>query len=138
KHRARMSKIRGREMSIIFQEPMSSLNPVLSIGYQIAEILIYQRRQEICSRLLSRHQLNDQDLELFREAVSNPDASERGRVLADFCLQTSLPVERVATIIDRSALSFAERVERVRRLSDRMRLRRWWCIGLVAPGDPSP
>src|SRR5947209_541474 len=123
KHRARMSKIRGREMSMIFQEPMSSLNPVLSIGYQIAEILIYQRRQEICNRLLSHHQLNDQDLELFREAVSNPDATERGRVLADFCLQTSLPVERVTTIIDRSGLSFDERVERVRRLEEEARRR---------------
>ena len=135
KHRARMSKIRGREMSMIFQEPMSSLNPVLSIGYQIAEILIYQRRQEICNRLLSHHQLNDQDLELFREAVSNPDATERGRVLADFCLQTSLPVERVTTIIDRSGLSFDERVERVRRLSERMRLRRRWFLELVRDVD---
>src|SRR5207245_4523915 len=122
---------RGREMSMIFHEPMSSLNPVLSIGYQIAEILIYQRRQEICNRLLSHHQLNDQDLELFREAVSNPDALERGRVLADFCLQTSLPVERVATIIDRSGLSFDDCVARVRRLSARPRLRARWFLALL-------
>src|SRR5438128_6686516 len=40
RHRARMAKIRGREVSMIFQEPMSSLNPVLPVGYQIAEVLI--------------------------------------------------------------------------------------------------
>ncbi len=34
-----MRKIRGREISMIFQEPMTSLNPVLTIGYQIAEVL---------------------------------------------------------------------------------------------------
>ncbi|MFK7924793.1 MAG: ATP-binding cassette domain-containing protein [Bacteroidia bacterium] len=32
-------KLRGNEMSMIFQEPMSSLNPVLSCGYQVAEAL---------------------------------------------------------------------------------------------------
>jgi len=30
-------KIRGNEIGMVFQEPMTSLNPVLSIGYQIAE-----------------------------------------------------------------------------------------------------
>ncbi len=34
-----MRGIRGREISMIFQEPMTSLNPVLTIGYQIAEVL---------------------------------------------------------------------------------------------------
>src|SRR5690606_13773456 len=32
-------KIRGREISMIFQEPMSSLNPSLKCGYQVEEIL---------------------------------------------------------------------------------------------------
>ncbi|MCB9427154.1 MAG: ABC transporter ATP-binding protein [Flavobacteriales bacterium] len=32
-------KIRGNEISMIFQEPMSSLNPSLTCGYQVAEIL---------------------------------------------------------------------------------------------------
>ncbi|HWA80360.1 MAG TPA: ABC transporter ATP-binding protein [Acetobacteraceae bacterium] len=34
-----MRKIRGNEISMIFQEPMSSLNPVLSVGRQIGETL---------------------------------------------------------------------------------------------------
>ena len=36
----RMKKIRGNEVAMIFQEPMTSLNPVLTIGFQIAEALI--------------------------------------------------------------------------------------------------
>lgn len=32
--------IRGKEISMVFQEPMTSLNPVLTIGYQISEVLI--------------------------------------------------------------------------------------------------
>ncbi len=35
--------LRGNEMSMIFQEPMTSLNPVLTIGYQIAEVLVTHR-----------------------------------------------------------------------------------------------
>jgi peptide/nickel transport system ATP-binding protein len=34
-----MDKIRAREIAIIFQEPMTSLNPVYTVGYQIAEVL---------------------------------------------------------------------------------------------------
>jgi peptide/nickel transport system ATP-binding protein len=36
---ARMRAVRGNEISMIFQEPMTSLNPVLTIGHQIAEVL---------------------------------------------------------------------------------------------------
>src|SRR6266487_40482 len=40
---AEMRKIRGDAISMIFQEPMTSLNPVLTIGDQIAEVLILHR-----------------------------------------------------------------------------------------------
>jgi len=36
---ARMRKIRGKEISMIFQEPMTSLNPVFTVGEQIAEAI---------------------------------------------------------------------------------------------------
>ncbi|KUJ96390.1 MAG: Oligopeptide/dipeptide ABC transporter, ATPase subunit [Desulfonauticus sp. 38_4375] len=35
------SKIRGREISIILQDPLSALNPVLKVGYQVREGLLY-------------------------------------------------------------------------------------------------
>ena len=38
-----MRKVRGNLISMIFQEPMTSLNPVLTLGFQIAEALIYHR-----------------------------------------------------------------------------------------------
>jgi len=36
----KMSKIRGNEMSIIFQDPMTSLNPVFTVGNQIMEVIL--------------------------------------------------------------------------------------------------
>lgn len=38
-----MSKIRGKDISMIFQEPMTSLNPVLTIGEQITEVITYHQ-----------------------------------------------------------------------------------------------
>jgi ABC-type dipeptide/oligopeptide/nickel transport system ATPase component len=34
-----MRRIRGNQISMIFQEPMTSLNPVLTVGFQIAEAI---------------------------------------------------------------------------------------------------
>jgi peptide/nickel transport system ATP-binding protein len=36
---AAMSEIRSKEIAIVFQEPMTSLNPVYTVGYQIAEVI---------------------------------------------------------------------------------------------------
>lgn len=38
-----MQKLRGNAMSMIFQEPMTSLNPVLTCGYQISEAILQHK-----------------------------------------------------------------------------------------------
>jgi oligopeptide/dipeptide ABC transporter ATP-binding protein len=35
-----MTKVRGRDLAMIFQEPMTSLNPLLKAGFQVAEVLM--------------------------------------------------------------------------------------------------
>jgi oligopeptide/dipeptide ABC transporter ATP-binding protein len=40
---ARLREIRGNEISMIFQEPMTSLNPVFTVGHQIEEVLRLHR-----------------------------------------------------------------------------------------------
>lgn len=42
-----MQKIRGNKISMIFQDPMTALNPVINVGDQISEVI---RRHEKCSR----------------------------------------------------------------------------------------
>jgi peptide/nickel transport system ATP-binding protein len=62
-------QIRGRDISMIFQEPMTSLNPVFTIGYQIAEVL---RRHEG----LNRKQARARTVELL-DLVRIPAAEQR-------------------------------------------------------------
>jgi peptide/nickel transport system ATP-binding protein len=38
-----MRRVRGDDISMIFQEPMTSLNPVLTVGFQVSEALRYHR-----------------------------------------------------------------------------------------------
>jgi peptide/nickel transport system ATP-binding protein len=66
---AELEKIRGREISMVFQEPMTSLNPSFTVGYQIAEVL---RRHERLSRSAARTRA----VELL-ELVGIPDPRRR-------------------------------------------------------------
>ena len=49
----RMTAVRGGGISMIFQEPMSALNPIFSISDQISEALLLHRGGEIIERLLN-------------------------------------------------------------------------------------
>lgn len=41
-----MAKVRGRNISMIFQEPMTSLNPVLTIGLQLTEAIVRHLKED--------------------------------------------------------------------------------------------
>ncbi|RXT55596.1 glutathione ABC transporter ATP-binding protein GsiA [Bosea sp. Tri-44] len=66
---AQMREIRGNEIAMIFQEPMTSLNPVLTIGFQIAEALILHRN-------MSRSEAEAETVRLL-EKVKIPAAKSR-------------------------------------------------------------
>lgn len=65
-----MRRIRGKEISMIFQEPMTSLNPVLTIGAQISEAI------------------------MLHEGVSKKEALEKSEHLLHLC-KVSLPKKRL-------------------------------------------
>jgi peptide/nickel transport system ATP-binding protein len=64
-----MRDIRGKDITVVFQEPMSSLNPVFTVGDQIGEVLQLHRG-------LSRRQTSERVVELLNE-VGIPDARAR-------------------------------------------------------------
>ncbi|CAM3946521.1 ABC transporter ATP-binding protein [Kibdelosporangium persicum] len=40
-----LSRLRGRDMSMVFQEPMTALNPAMQVGKQVAEVMSLHRTQ---------------------------------------------------------------------------------------------
>jgi oligopeptide/dipeptide ABC transporter ATP-binding protein len=73
-----MREIRGAEIGFIFQEPMTALNPVYTVGHQIAEALLVHRRA-------TRGEARTRAIELL-EAVKIPDPARR---LGDYPHQLS-------------------------------------------------
>jgi peptide/nickel transport system ATP-binding protein len=61
--------LRGREIAMVFQDPMSSLNPVLTVGRQLTEVLERHER-------LKGQAARDRAVELL-ESVGIPDARRR-------------------------------------------------------------
>src|SRR5215470_1687184 len=64
-----MEEIRGNDISMIFQEPMTSLNPLLTVGRQISEAIALHRG-------LSRRDAGDQAVEMLRR-VHIPEPERR-------------------------------------------------------------
>ena len=73
-----LRKVRGREIGFVFQDPMTSLNPVFTVGYQLVEPLREHMK-------LSRRQAVARAADLL-DLVGIPDAGKR---LADFPHQFS-------------------------------------------------
>lgn len=63
-----MRSVRGKEISMIFQDPMTSLNPVLTIGYQVMEII------KIHNPHMSNAEAKKRAVEMLRMVgISNPE-----------------------------------------------------------------
>lgn len=64
-HARRLREIRGNRISMIFQEPMSSLNPVYTVGNQMEEVVILHqevdrsRARETCIQMLQQVKMPD-------------------------------------------------------------------------------
>ncbi len=66
-----MREVRGKEISMIFQEPMTSLNPVFTIGYQVTEALLHHED-------VDKVQAEARAIDML-ERVGIPDAKKRMR-----------------------------------------------------------
>ncbi|GED72898.1 dipeptide/oligopeptide/nickel ABC transporter ATP-binding protein [Brevibacillus reuszeri] len=68
--KAQMRSIRGNQISMIFQEPMTSLNPVYTVGKQVAETLLLHDSS------ISKQEAKEKVIEMFKQ-VGIPEAEKR-------------------------------------------------------------
>ena len=88
---ARMREVRGADISMIFQEPMTALNPVMRVGRQIDELLRRHRRMTASARkrkildLLAAVALPDPD-RIYRAYPHQVSGGQRQRVVIAMAL----------------------------------------------------
>lgn len=67
----RMSDVRGNDIGMIFQEPMTSLNPTMTIGKQLKEAIILHNKKE----KLSKDELKNRAITALDEvSLNNPES----------------------------------------------------------------
>jgi len=86
-----MYKIRGDKISMIFQDPLSSLNPIVKIGKQITEALILKNDD---SRKGARRDFNEMLLFLKKNMLEGLDSEKKNKIeevmktFNDFCVRS--------------------------------------------------
>lgn len=136
-----LRNVRGNDIGVVFQDPMTSLNPVLTIGRQISEVLVRHRRLDwTTARSKARELL---------ELVGIPDAERRMRsfpfqfsggmrqrvmiAIALACEPRLLIADEATTALDVTIQ--AQVIDLIRSLKDRFGMSILWIthdIGVVA------
>ena len=92
KHDYIMSNIRGRKVSMIFQEPTLALNPVLTIGDQIVDAIMAHNKKELADAIIRMESLRQRDIENIvdscRGLANKKEISER---VGEWCWSNGLP-----------------------------------------------
>jgi len=81
---ATMTRVRGRYISMIFQEPRAALNPVYTVGDQVAEVFFHHRKAELIEAAIAqlkkdlnrasglKRAIYQRELSLYEKMRSNP------------------------------------------------------------------
>ena len=94
-------KIRGRTISMIFQDPLTCLNPVLRIGYQISEVFKFHRAMNRSKGLLeSIRMLKSTEIPSAEERVKNYPHEMSGGMRQRSMIAMALSCEPAVLIAD--------------------------------------
>ena len=86
-------KIRGNKISMIFQDPMSSLNPIMRVGRQLTEAMIYNAKSTAKSSRKSfnktLHYLNENLNKVFSSPEEIEQNNKMCKTFDGFCIEST-------------------------------------------------
>ena len=114
-----VDEIRGKDVCMIFQEPMTSLNPVYTIGRQVSETLLRHGMNLLADRMLARNAATEERLKEIVNAVSREDLSQTK--LHDMLEQSGLePLEdQIWFILSRKDVGVTQKIRMISNLPQR-------------------
>jgi oligopeptide/dipeptide ABC transporter ATP-binding protein len=86
--RARLQAFRGKAVSMIFQEPMSALNPVFTAGAQISEVLLLHERADLAKAVLKQMDARLKEIDSYH--VVSSEKTVKGEFKCSECGNLSI------------------------------------------------
>ncbi len=88
-----MQKIRGNQISMIFQEPLSALNPVFNIGEQVSEVMLIHEKRQLSAAVIKRIDEEVKAIDNYKKVeMKKADSLPAGQIQCSAC-NTVLPEE---------------------------------------------
>jgi oligopeptide transport system ATP-binding protein len=138
---AEMQRVRGAEIAMIFQDPMTSLNPTLTIGYQIAEALkLHQGMDRAQARARAAELLNTVGIPQAGERLDDYPHQFSGGMRQRAMIAMALSCNPLLLIADEPTTALdvtiqAQIVDLVKRLQEQLEMAVIWIthdLGVVA------
>lgn len=114
-----LNTIRGKNVSMIFQEPMTALNPVLPIGRQMTEPIVVHRRKELIERIISRIEVTEDGLREIKETASKRENEKMALIEQDPFKKALL--EQVLSVYARGDLTSLQKDEEIESITAKKR-----------------
>lgn len=92
KHENFMENVRGKKISMIFQEPFLALNPVMTIGQQMVNAIVAHNRLKILRHIMNLENLRSSDIEaLISVCRAYENKNESYSYVSEWCRENGLP-----------------------------------------------